>query len=225
MTDKPKFNFNERYPPFNKKHVAGDKKYSRKKFVNYSLLGEIDPSFKQLAVSFLKNFDPNYNDIGIDSTYRMSQRSPLRTYFDERYRQVLIQRPLSDGENEDDYLDSLDAPLVDACKEYLKGIDIFRTRFAILPPDSVLDWHIDTNTSVACRVHFSLFGKCLWKIQRNGTTHEYLLDENKILFTNTGYSHRVETIENNDRIVITIGCKPTDLTSKFPSVLISSISP
>lgn len=208
------FSYNTRYPKMNKNHVKGDG-ISREKLPNYYKLGEFNEDFGSKIMEVYKA-TVNENHIGSKSTYEMSIESPLRTYFPPTYRQVILQKPVTDGSFEKDYTSfSENTEILTDISNYLNGITFYRARIAVLPPGDVLDWHIDTNTSVLCRVHFVISDSAHWFIDRKGEVDEKVLKQGEIWFTNTGYSHKVINDTTSDRIVVTIGCNSTDLVNNW----------
>lgn len=204
------FNYNKRYPKINKTHVRGEG-IDRKHLPNYFKLGEFD---QDLIDDIMKVYYDtiNENHIGSESNYEMSIESPLRTYFPKTYRQIILQNPVTDGSFEKDY-QSFDenTDILNKVKDLLKGITFYRCRIATLPAGDVLDWHIDTNTSILSRVHFIISDNAHWFIDRKGTVEEKILKKGEIWFTNTGYNHKVINDTDRDRIVVTVGCDSRDL--------------
>jgi len=86
-------------------------------------------------------------------------------------------------------------------------MDFYRARLAILPAGACLDWHIDTDTSVSCRIQIPLQGSMTWQIRKKDRLEVSHMKPGSIWFTNTGYEHRVENVGNEDRVVLTIGCQ------------------
>lgn len=209
-----KFNHNDRYPKINKNHVKGNG-IDRKYLPNYFKLGEFDQGLIEdvMKVYYLTI---NENHIGSNSEYEMSTESPLRTYFPETYRQIILQKPLTDGSFEKDYQSfEENTNVLNKVKNLLKGITFYRCRIATLPAGDILDWHIDTNTSVLSRVHFVISDNAHWFINRKGIVEEKILRKGEIWFTNTGYNHKVVNDTNKDRIVVTVGCDSRDLVNNW----------
>ena len=208
------FNYNKRYPKMNKNHVKGNG-IDRKYLPNFFKLGEFD---QNLINDVMKVYSDtiNENHIGSRSTYEMSIDSPLRTYFPETYRQIILQKPLTDGSFEKDYQSfEENTVILNKVNNLLKGITFYRCRIATLPAGDVLDWHIDTNTSVLSRVHFIISDNAHWFIDRKGTVEGKILKKGEIWFTNTGYNHKVINDTNKDRIVLTVGCNSEDLDTHW----------
>lgn len=205
-----KYSYNERYPRINRAHGRGDG-VDRKHLPNYFKLGEFDQTFIDMVLN-VYSATKEINHIGTVENYEMSIMSPLRTYFPETYRQIILQSPMTDGSFEKDYVRFDRYPdILEKIKQFIKGITFYRARIAVLPAGDVLDWHIDTNTSILSRVHFVISESTRWFIDRRGDIEEKILKRGEIWFTNTGYRHKVINDSKFDRIVLTIGCNSKDL--------------
>jgi len=198
-----------------RQNVRGNNGPDRKELPNFKLLGALSFTDSALVLGaaqhILAEVGEDYNDIN-NETYRVAQDCPLKTYFPPTYRQVLIQTPITDGVAEEDYrcIPALDGKSRITIYHVLKifGLnDFYRARLAILPPGGVLDWHIDTNTSVSCRVQIPIMGDCIWEIRRKKEVEARVLTPFQVSFTNTGYAHRVSNPHpTEDRVCLTIGC-------------------
>ena len=92
----------------------------------------------------------------------------------------------------------------------------FRVRMAVLPPKSEFSWHIDTNTSVACRCSVSLHQHdSRFEIKKREVTTQVPLDPGKVFFTNTAYSHRVYNMDEKPRINLVFGIRYEGLEAYF----------
>lgn len=161
------------------------------------------------ALEFINSFPEEYNDIDNPDSYLIAQKCMLKTYFPSTYQQYLLQicNDSSKGYPEEcDY----DTYRVEALsfKEFIDAYvnPHFRSRIAILPSNDVLDWHIDTNTSYACRVQIILKGSHKFMIQKKNEITQQIMNPGEIWFCNTGYNHRVEVIGDEPRIAILLGC-------------------
>lgn len=142
------------------------------------------------------------NDMFSDH-YELSHACKLAKDFPETYKQTLIQT-LEKG---------CESPLdewsynVPAHMNAIKILNHFiprycRARYSTLGQGDTLDWHIDTDTSVSCRLTIMLAGKSEWQWQRRGEVDELIMKEGEIWFTNTGWPHRVTSIGSKARLAI-----------------------
>ena len=73
--------------------------------------------------------------------------------------------------------------------------NIWRCRITGIPSSDGLPWHIDTNTSVACRVYIPLSSnideKNLFEIKRRQMTYQLKMKIGEGYFVNTAFKHRV----------------------------------
>jgi len=199
-----------------RQNVRGNNGPDRRDLPNYKKFGAIDwvefDALKYVTEFILNEIGPEHNDINNAEAYQIAQGCPLKTYFPPTYRQVLLQQPLTHGAEEEDYRAVVRFPKDAGLKIFsiLRQFglrDFYRARLAILPPGAVLDWHIDTNTSVSCRVQIPIIGDCRWEIKRNNEIEQQFLRPSEIWFTNTGYAHRVKNIHHTeDRVCLVIGC-------------------
>jgi hypothetical protein len=210
------------------RNVRGTTGPDRRYLPNYYMLRRIgwaDFAALRWYVTGILHNAPDQNDINAAEAYQIAQECPLKTYFPPEYRQILLQRSMdgSGGLREEDYMvaprltDDAATKIVTLARIALgPAVSIFRARLAILPSGKVLDWHIDTNTSVACRIQIPIFGECLWETKRRGTIEEQVLRPGEVWFTNTGYNHQVKGIGTGDRVCLILGCHFNDIEHYFP---------
>ena len=197
-----------------RQNVRGNNGPDRRELPNYKLFGALSFTDSTLMLgavqTILAEVGEDYNDIN-NEAYQIAQDCPLKTYFPSTYRQVLIQTPITDGIAEEDYrcIPAFDGKSRITIYHVLKSFglnDFYRARLAILPPGGVLDWHIDTNTSVSCRIQIPIIGDCLWEIKRKKEVEARVLVPFQVSFTNTGYAHRVRNPHpTEDRVCLIIG--------------------
>ncbi len=211
-----RFKFNEEYPKLNKRHARGTGA-RRSELPNYVFLGNFDLDFKKLCLETLYSSSTVFNDIKKDS-YNMSKASPLCDFFPSSYKQVLIQGARTSGLFEEDYVIENYPQLIGELKSVLNGLEFYRARFSLLQPGEVLDWHIDTDTSVSCRLHLILTGDSSWCIKRRQEIESKNLEHNEIWFTNTGWPHKVTNNSDEVRVVLNVGCSYEDLESAFGDI-------
>jgi hypothetical protein len=152
------------------------------------------------------------NDLRGDN-YQISQHCNVdKTFTDSpTYRQILLQQLNSNATDEIDetnYQQWRADLKTDAIRSYLESTfkTPYRARISVMHGGNELNYHIDTDTSVLCRVQIpvqtqgSLFQ---WKTK----TEEVNLDmqQGNSYFVNTGWLHRVTNESNNTRIVLIFG--------------------
>jgi len=210
-------------------HIKGDGP-DRKLLPNYYKLGDVNDvgSFEAFRESVKRQVDkwPNRNDINNSAMYEIAQTCSLKTYFPSTYRQLLFQQTnpkLEREETEFDYVGYTVHSIYEEIGKILYELvpNHFRARVAILPPGEVLDWHIDSNTSYACRLQIPIIGSCHWQIRRRKEIESKVLQPGEVWFTNTGFSHRVENNGTEDRVVLLVGCRFDDIKSRFSEDIIS----
>jgi hypothetical protein len=82
----------------------------------------------------------------------------------------------------------------------------FRVRISILKPNTEFSWHIDTNTSVACRCSVALnTSESYFEVKARSQIYSKELQKGVISFTNTGWPHRVYNNSNTPRINVVFG--------------------
>lgn len=209
--------FNKKYPKFNRKHANGTG-IKRKFLPNFIKLGDFsnDKNFFDIVYNIYKN-NKQINHIGTDTYYPISLDSPLIKWFPSTYQQILLQTFNGsqdvEGQIEENY--NVEIEEFKEVHEYIKKylpINYYRARLAILYPGYELDWHIDTCTSVSCRIHFVIKGPSKWFVYRNKTIEEKILNTGEIWFTNAGYPHKVINDTNDPRIVLLLGAHSNELS-------------
>lgn len=206
------FKFNQAYPAVNRRNARGQGP-NRRFLPNYYKLGSFDEDFRDKCMSLaLQNSD--HNDIQ-KSVYNMSKESPLCEFFPSSYRQILLQHAATSGLFEKDFIVDYQSDILSDLRRILNDLDFFRARLSVLPPRQSLDWHIDTDTSVACRIQFILSGDASWSIDRKGVIESKVMRRGEIWFANTGYLHKVENRSDQDRWVLTLGCDYASLSTKL----------
>lgn len=156
------------------------------------------------------------NHCGSDS-YPISVTSPLMKLFSMEYKQTLLQTPETDGLEERDYTRD-NSPIMEVIKKHWPNLRTFRARLAKLPPGEVIDWHIDTNTSVYCRLQLAIQGSCTWYIKGRNGVETFEIPQGGIWFFNTGFSHRVENHSDQDRWVIILNCDYAEIEETFGDI-------
>jgi hypothetical protein len=150
--------------------------------------------------------------------YKISQQTKLKEHFGESYQQRLLQYALTDGLNERDYKRSI-SPLVNLLNERHPELGFFRARLAKLVPGAKADWHIDTNTSVYCRLQIMVRGQSMWSIKRAGIFVDQSMRAPEIWFANTGYAHRIINDGAGDRWVLILNADYDGIARTFGSLV------
>ena len=161
------------------------------------------------------------NDLRGDN-YQISQHCNVDKSFtaSPTYRQILLQELNKNNANEVDetqYQHWRTNLKVSRIQEYLenKFKNPYRTRISVMDGGNELNYHIDTDTSVLCRVQIpvqttgSLFQ---WKTKIEEISLE--MQNGNAYFVNTGWLHRVVNPSNNTRIVLIFGIDYQNLPNK-----------
>ncbi len=209
-----------------KARVQGNNGPDRKELPTFHRLGQYDitgfRSLERLVTEQLKSHPDDYNDINNPKTYEIAQACELKTYFSSTYRQLLLQNTGTRLEDADivpdeweytNYIDGADE-FGELINQYVKPH--FRSRIAVLPPTEKLDWHIDTNTSYACRVGIVIRGSQRFMIKRGSKIESQIMHPGEVWFCNTGFSHRVEVVGDVARVGIVTGCHYDAIANLVP---------
>ena len=161
------------------------------------------------------------DDLGTDK-YQISNSYDLKGSFNATggYRQVLLQRntiPGADINEETNYNDWRTDTDISIIKNFLeeKFGTVYRARISVMPPGHELFWHIDTDTSVLCRMQIAVDAENSSFQFRNRIEGERHLEmkNGNVYFVNTGWSHRVVN-EKEWRIVLIFGIEYKDIPNK-----------
>ena len=159
------------------------------------------------------------NDLGGDN-YQISQHCDVKSVFtaSETYKQILLQEcTAEDTINETNYIYWRKDIDTIAIEEYLTKTFIkpYRARISVMHGGNELNYHIDTDTSVLCRVQIpakttgSLFQ---WKTKTDEVSLDMQLGE--AYFVNTGWLHRVINPADSIRIVLIFGIDYDNIPNK-----------
>ena len=156
--------------------------------------------------------DIQTDDLGTDN-YQISNSYDLCNAFNAMggYRQILLQRCTEEGvdvNEETNYNDWRDDTDVSVIKKYLEDNfgEVYRARISVMPPGHELFWHIDTDTSVLCRMQLAIRAEGSEFQFRNRIEGErsLVMENGNAYFVNTGWSHRVV---NKDKIGMKYRCQ------------------
>lgn len=166
------------------------------------------------------------NDLAATENYKIADHCPLKEKVPQGFQHILLTQCSTEGNflNEQNYTQW--TPEAKETKFYSwfsqKFPSAFRVRLSLLPPDREFAWHIDTNTSVACRCSVALNeSNAEFEVKQKNLTQRVPLKENvgTIFFTNTGYPHRVFNHGTADRLNLVFGIGYDGISHYFPTQL------
>ena len=189
-------------------HVRGNSGPKRHQLPTFRCLDQdIYPGISALAKKIALD-DPTRNDVRGDA-YQISNECPLPDMFSVGYRQVLLQNLEPDADPYDEKKYTMWSEESEPIREYFedKFGYVSRARIAITPPGGELAWHIDTDTSVLCRVQIGVrVADSVFEFNRRGTIESFTMDVNELWFINVGWNHRVlNNSPTEPRIVVIAG--------------------
>lgn len=186
----------------------------RSELPNFLHIGELSENLQSAFQKIIQETDPNWNDLYGDH-YRISKECPLKHDFPTGYRQILLQgiTPGSDGTAETDYT----VPIYPQAVELIRTLvpQFYRARLAELAPQAEIDWHIDTDTSISCRITALISGQCEWSIRRRGEVEVQAMRSPQIWFNNTGWPHRVSNTSHEPRWCLLLGTNYDSIAHYF----------
>jgi quercetin dioxygenase-like cupin family protein len=215
-----------REPALVRARVRGEHGPDRKLLPSFHQLGTYNTSnFRKLEVSVinqLASHPSDHNDITNSEVYRIAQACELKDYFTSSYQQYLLQtvgirtEDTNSIPDEWEYTDYNDSTIEfrDLFNQFVDPH--FRARIACLPAGQELGWHIDTNTSYACRVQIMIHGEHEFLIKRKGIIEQQIMRQGEVWFINTGFSHKVTVIGDEPRVGIVLGCHFAAIASQVP---------
>ena len=167
---------------------------------------------KYKEVNFLKD----------TKNYEIKNKCELVGMIPKNFQHILLQNK-DENLNSDDLMRELKyTKFTNHCskkaKEWLNDTfpGLYRARISVLHPGDLFDWHIDTNTSVACRVSCSLNNDdSTFEIKRRGKVESEKFKVGECWFTNTGWSHRVFNNSNKIRINLLFGIDHSNIAKYF----------
>lgn len=141
--------------------------------------------------------------------YEIKDKCELVGMIPEKFQHILLQNK-NPRQDEDDVMMELKyTKFTEHCTQNAKDWlcetfpGLYRARISVLHPGDLFDWHIDTNTSVACRVSCSLNNDdSTFQVKRRGQVETAKFKVGECWFTNTGWPHRV--YNNSDKIRINL---------------------
>ena len=139
------------------------------------------------------------SDIGTDEYSIANQIDYKKTHnaLPDKYRQILLQNKEMGEEDEFSYSNwKVDDYKIDStvCDIYEFFDSERRFRVSEMQPNHELSWHIDTNTSVACRAQICLNDHdATFEFKDRDGHHIVNMEPGELWFVNTGWPHRVVT--------------------------------
>jgi oxalate decarboxylase/phosphoglucose isomerase-like protein (cupin superfamily) len=185
--------------------------------------GEVTSDVPQEVLDEILEIANNYagNDLGGDN-YQISQHCDVKTAFtaSETYSQILLQQLDEGADNEVDetnYNNWRDDLSTSAIQKYLSDTfkAPYRARISVMHGGNELNYHIDTDTSVLCRVQIPVQTKgslFQWKTKKEEVSLD--MQAGCTYFVNTGWLHRVTNDSDNTRIVLIFGVDYNNIPNK-----------
>lgn len=170
----------------------------RTEMVTFAKLGDVSSELLEQLKNIL-SLNPQ-NDLGGDD-YNISQQCNLENVFNAvgNYRQVLIQESVHDKPtaSEFEYTQfkySVNIPWFDT---------VYRLRLSHMGSNHVINWHIDTDTSVMCRAQICLNeNDSVFRFKTKTGIEEFSMKPGEMWFINTGWPHSVEGGELDRSVAI-----------------------
>jgi len=183
--------------------------------------GTVANNVPQAVIDEILHIATSYtgNDLGGDN-YQLSQHCDVKNVFtsSETYKQIILQEcTAEDTIDETNYMHWRNDISTTAIENYLTTAFVkpYRTRISVMHGGNELNYHIDTDTSVLCRVQIpaqttgSLFQ---WKTKTEEVSLTMKLGE--AYFVNTGWLHRVINPTDSIRIVLLFGVDYKNISGK-----------
>jgi len=198
----------------NRDHVRGNRGPRRNELPTFSRLASNVPQDVLDEARQIIYANALRNDLKTER-YEISVDCPLPDLFSQTYRQVLLQEKTPDTDAYDEANYTVWDNDCDKIRNYLESTfgKVNRTRVSILPPGEELDWHIDTDTSVMCRIQICVeAGDAEFQFNRKNTIESFVMSPGEMWFVNVGWNHRViNPSSDKHRISIVAGVLYEDL--------------
>ena len=201
-----------------KRRVSGNNGPRRHEMLTH---GTVANNVPQAVIDEILHIATSYtgNDLGGDN-YQLSQHCDVKNVFtsSETYKQIILQEcTAEDPIDETNYMHWRNDISTTAIENYLTTAFIkpYRTRISVMHGGNELNYHIDTDTSVLCRVQIpaqttgSLFQ---WKTKTEEVSLTMKLGE--AYFVNTGWLHRVINPTDSIRVVLLFGVDYKNISGK-----------
>lgn len=201
-----------------KRRVSGNNGPRRHEMLTH---GTVANNVPQAVIDEILHIATSYtgNDLGGDN-YQLSQHCDVKNVFtsSETYKQIILQEcTAEDTIDETNYMHWRNDISTTAIENYLTTAFVkpYRARISVMHGGNELNYHIDTDTSVLCRVQIpaqttgSLFQ---WKTKTEEVSLTMKLGE--AYFVNTGWLHRVINPTDSIRVVLLFGVDYENISGK-----------
>jgi len=201
-----------------KRRVSGNNGPRRHEMLTH---GTVANNVPQAVIDEILHIATSYtgNDLGGDN-YQLSQHCDVKNVFtsSETYKQIILQEcTAEDTIDETNYMHWRNDISTTAIENYLATAFVkpYRARISVMHGGNELNYHIDTDTSVLCRVQIpaqttgSLFQ---WKTKTEEVSLTMKLGE--AYFVNTGWLHRVINPTDSIRVVLLFGVDYENISGK-----------
>jgi hypothetical protein len=188
-------------------HVRGNRGPRRNTLPTFERISKQVPDAVLEEARQIAYADASRNDLRTDK-YKISVDCPLPDLFSQEYRQILLQEQVPDTDTHDEANYTVWSDTCPQIQQYMESIfgAVNRTRVTVLASGEELDWHIDTDTSVMCRVQIGVdVDGSEFQFNRKGKIESFIMDPKELWFINVGWSHRVVNYSDTPRIVIIAG--------------------
>jgi hypothetical protein len=162
------------------------------------------------------------NDL-MTEKYKISSHCDIRYLLPPDFKHVLLQTapehadPLRESSYTEWDEDFKGTRLMEFLRRRFPGA--YRTRIAVLPAGGTLSWHIDTNTSVTCRVHIPIYNPgAYFEVKHKGKLARETLQVGQVYFTNTGYPHQAVNPTAENRISVIFGIDFAAIADLMPAI-------
>ncbi len=181
----------------------------RTELPSFKLIDTID-DFEELKSEVMDIYgrEIHNNDL-YTSKYEISKHCELRDLLPNEHKNLLLQEPkigvVPDDERQ--FTEWNERSRNTKIRKYIEDEfkNTYRARIAILAPNSAIDWHIDVNTTVSCRVHIPIYNPgFIFEIKNRSIIETLSPKAGSVYFTNTAWPHRVYNSSNESRISVIV---------------------
>lgn len=201
-----------------KSRVRGDGP-DRKVLPPYKHLIDLPPDLTQELLAYFGQHQQQ-NDLFDQKAYPIADHCPLKQALPEGFQHLLL---TTCPEGRDERLEwsytqwTASAKKLKFYKWFMQAFPhAFRVRLSALAPGTEFGWHIDTNTSVACRCSANLSGEgAAFEVKQRNSIHSIPMQAGQVHFTNTGWPHRVYNFQQSPRLNLVFGIKFDGISHHF----------